>query len=194
MTRMARCSCGSLRAEVSADPIYVIACHCDECQRRAGSVVGVGAYYKREQVQINGPNKAFVRAGPEKRTVTNHFCPECGTPLFWQGDIAPGIAGIAVGGFVDPGFASPFSRSTNIRGSDSTISSSIFSKDPPIRCGRRPILSTERTMSAYGATSPSVEASRMAAFHPTSPRGGTTRQTLSIVPSRTDDLGRSAAT
>jgi hypothetical protein len=93
MTRMARCSCGSLRAEVSGDPIYVIACHCDECQRRTGSVVGVGAYYKREQVQINGPNKAFVRAGPENRTVTNHFCPECGTPLFWQGDIAPGIVG-----------------------------------------------------------------------------------------------------
>jgi hypothetical protein len=55
MTRMARCSCGSLRAEVSADPIYVIASHCGECQRRTGSVFGVAAYYKKEQVHINGP-------------------------------------------------------------------------------------------------------------------------------------------
>jgi len=107
MTRMARCSCGALHAEVSGDPIRVIVCHCDECQRRTGSVFGVGAYYKREQVQINGPHKAFVRPGPENRTVTNHFCPECGTPLFWEGDIVPGIVGIAVGGFVDPDFLPP---------------------------------------------------------------------------------------
>jgi hypothetical protein len=107
MTRMARCSCGLLRAEVSADPIYVIACHCDECQRRTGSVLGVAGYYEKEQVQISGPNKVFVRAAPENRTVSNHFCPECGTSLFWEGDIAPGIVGVAVGGFVDPDFPPP---------------------------------------------------------------------------------------
>ena len=107
MTRMARCSCGSLRTEVSADPIYVIACHCDECQRRTGSVLGVGAYYKKEQVQISGPSKVFVRAAPEGRTVSNHFCPECGTSLFWEGDIVPGIIGIAVGGFADSDFPPP---------------------------------------------------------------------------------------
>jgi len=107
MTRIARCSCGSLRAEVSGDPSHVIACHCDDCQRRRGSVFGAGAYYKKEQVQINGPHKVFVRAAPEKRTVSNHFCPQCGTSLFWEGDIVPGIVGIAVGGFVDTDFPPP---------------------------------------------------------------------------------------
>src|SRR5215470_6169505 len=107
MTRTARCTCGALRAEVSGDPIYVIACHCDECQRRTGSVLGVGAYYNKEQVQITGPSKVFVRGAPEGRTVRTHFCPECGTSLFWEADIAPGIVGVAVGGFVDPGFPSP---------------------------------------------------------------------------------------
>src|ERR1700737_3624730 len=88
-------------------PFYVIACPCGECQGPSGSVLGAGAYYKKEQVQINGPNKVFVRAAPEKRTVSNHFCPECGTSLFWEGEIAPGIVGIAVGGFADPDFPPP---------------------------------------------------------------------------------------
>lgn len=87
MTRIARCNCRSLRTEVSGEPIRVTACHCDECQRRTGSVLGVGAYYNKEQVQITGPNKVFVRGAPEGRTVRTHFC--------------------TVGGFVDPGFPSP---------------------------------------------------------------------------------------
>ena len=90
MTRIARCSCGSLRAEVSGDPIHVIACHCDDCQRRTGSVFGAGAYYKKEQVQINGPDKAFVRPGPEKRTVTNHFCLSAERLCFGKGKSHPG--------------------------------------------------------------------------------------------------------
>src|SRR5215471_7461464 len=48
MTRMARCRCGALHAEVSGDPIRVIVCHCDECQRRTGSVFGVGAALSRK--------------------------------------------------------------------------------------------------------------------------------------------------
>jgi len=58
---------------VSGDPVHVIACHCNECQRRTGSVLGVGAYYKKEQVEIAGRNKVFVRDAPEGRKVRNHF-------------------------------------------------------------------------------------------------------------------------
>jgi hypothetical protein len=72
-----------------------------------GSVLGVGAYYKEEQVEIKGRNKVFVRDAPEGRKVRNHFCPECGTPLFWEADRAPGIIGIAVGTFADPDFPPP---------------------------------------------------------------------------------------
>jgi len=39
MTRIAHCSCGSLRAEATGDPALVRACHCMECQRRTGSFI-----------------------------------------------------------------------------------------------------------------------------------------------------------
>ena len=88
MTRTAHCSCGALRIEVSADPDAVVACHCGECQRRTGSVFGVGAYFKKEHVRAEGPSKIYVRDGQEGRKLRMHFCPTCGTTVFWQGYVA----------------------------------------------------------------------------------------------------------
>jgi len=89
MTKTAHCSCGALRAETSADPDAVVACHCGECQRRTGSVFGVGAFYKREHVRAKGPSKIYVRRGQEGRKVKMHFCPTCGTTVFWEADLRP---------------------------------------------------------------------------------------------------------
>ncbi len=46
MTKVAQCNCGALKAEVPDGPLAVVACHCTDCQRRTGSVMGVGAYYR----------------------------------------------------------------------------------------------------------------------------------------------------
>ena len=82
MTRTAHCACGALRVEVSADPAVVGVCHCGECQRRTGSVFGVGAYFKREHIRTQGPSKIYVRDGQEGRKLRMHFCPTCGTTVF----------------------------------------------------------------------------------------------------------------
>ena len=62
MTRIARCCCGSLRAEVTGEPWIVAICHCTECQRRTGSAFGASAHFPKEQVRIEGPSKVYVRA------------------------------------------------------------------------------------------------------------------------------------
>src|SRR5215831_12325514 len=82
MTRTAHCSCGALRVEVSADPDVVGVCHCGECQRRTGSVFGVGAFFKKEHVRAEGPSNIYVRDGQEGRKVRAYFCPTCGTRCF----------------------------------------------------------------------------------------------------------------
>jgi len=107
MTRTARCSCGGLRVEVSADPDAVGACHCGECQRRTGSVFGVVAFFKREHVRADGPSKIYVRDGQEARKVRMHFCPTCGTTVFWEADLRPDHIGVAVGAFHDANFPPP---------------------------------------------------------------------------------------
>ena len=107
MTRTARCSCGSLRVEVSADPDAVVACHCGECQRRTGSVFGVGAYFKKNHVRAEGPSKIYVRDGQEGRKLRNHSCPTCGTTVFWEADLRPDNIGVAVGAFHHSNFPQP---------------------------------------------------------------------------------------
>jgi hypothetical protein len=107
MRRTARCSCGKLSVDVEGEPAIVIACHCTECQRRTGSVFGVGAYYLKEQVTISGPSKGYTRPGADGRKMHNRFCPDCGTNLYWESEMFPVAYGIAVGAFLDPKFPAP---------------------------------------------------------------------------------------
>lgn len=107
MSRIAECCCGSLKVEVRAEPVAVAACHCIDCQRRTGSVFGVGAYYPKTDVQVVGETKMFAREATEGRKVRHHFCPTCGTAVYWFAEVLPDIIGIAVGTFGDPTFPVP---------------------------------------------------------------------------------------
>jgi hypothetical protein len=107
MTRTAHCCCSALRVEASADPDAVVACHCGECQRRTGSVFGVGAYFKKEHIRVEGPCTIYVREGQQGRKLRMHFCPTCGTTVFWELDRRPDRIGVAVGAFHDSDFPKP---------------------------------------------------------------------------------------
>jgi len=107
MSRTARCCCGALRAETTGEPAGVAVCHCTECQRRSGSVFAANTYFRHEQVRTEGPSKVYVRDGEEGRKVRIHFCPECGTSVYWHADFLPRHIGIAYGAFADPSLAPP---------------------------------------------------------------------------------------
>jgi hypothetical protein len=107
MEREGACQCGELRLSAAGEPLRIGVCHCLSCQRRTGSTHGFNAYYREEQVRIVGPRAKFTRAGQEGRTLTNHFCPRCGTTVYWEADAFPGTIGIAVGIFAEPDFPAP---------------------------------------------------------------------------------------
>ncbi len=105
--KTAQCNCGALRAEVTGEPEAVVVCHCTDCQRRTGSVLGVGAYYPKAQVQISGQSTAFVRDTAAGRKFHQNFCPTCGSTVFFFGENKPDSIGIAVGAFADHDFPPP---------------------------------------------------------------------------------------
>ena len=106
--RLARCACGQLRVTAQGDPEIVVACNCTECQRRTGSPFGVGAYYRRDRVSpIEGRSSLHARTAPSGRSLVNHFCPNCGTTVYWTLEMRPEHYGIAVGCFADPAFPPP---------------------------------------------------------------------------------------
>ena len=106
--RTATCACGQLRVTATGDPDITVACSCIACQRRTGSPFGLGAYFKRAHVRaIEGAHKAYTRGTDSGRSFTTKFCPDCGTPVFWELDMRPDHIGIAVGCFADPDFPGP---------------------------------------------------------------------------------------
>jgi len=109
MERVAQCHCGQLKAIASGDPDRVYVCHCVACQRRTGAVLHSGASYPVERVRFEGEEKIFARMADSGFEIRFHFCPNCGTSVYWEGDRNPGNRGIAVGCFADPDFPAPSS-------------------------------------------------------------------------------------
>lgn len=97
MTHRAACQCGQLLLESAADPDVVILCNCRACQRRSGSPFGVGAYFPRDAVTVSGAHRNWSRTAESGRGLTNHFCPECGTTVFWSLEMRPGQFGVPAG-------------------------------------------------------------------------------------------------
>ncbi len=106
--RKAVCSCGGLSIEVAGEPSYFGACSCRECQKATGSVFSMSAYFPRAAVQaIAGEHRLYRRRSEGGRSLDCHFCPTCGSMVYWHAEFDPNSVGISIGNFADPGFGSP---------------------------------------------------------------------------------------
>ncbi len=104
----ASCQCGSLTAIVADEAeAMTVMCHCLDCQRRTGAPFGVGAFYPVDAVTISGPSNEFVRSAASGGKVRSHFCPDCGSTVYWQADHLPAMIGVAVGSIANPDFQAP---------------------------------------------------------------------------------------
>jgi hypothetical protein len=103
----AQCACGALRLTVSKPPQLTALCHCFACQRRTGAPFSANAFYPIDSAEISGTSAEFIRTGDSGRKVRMHFCPTCGSTVYWKPDAAPSIIGVAVGALADPAFTPP---------------------------------------------------------------------------------------
>ena len=99
--------CGQLSARVTGQPVRVSICHCLACQRRTGSVFGQQARFRREEVTVAGRSTEYVRVGDEGTRARFHFCPDCGSTVFYEPEALPDFIAIPVGAFADPTFPAP---------------------------------------------------------------------------------------
>ena len=106
--RAAACTCGQLRIRTTGAPSIVSSCHCLACQRRTGSLFGAQAFFPRGQiVATEGERSTFRRQAESGAWLAFHFCPKCGSTVFWENERLPDIVSIAVGTFADPHFPPP---------------------------------------------------------------------------------------
>ncbi|HEY5849642.1 MAG TPA: GFA family protein [Lysobacter sp.] len=105
--RVASCSCGQLTASTRGEPVRISICHCLECQKRSGSVFAAQARFPSDAVTIRGPSTEYARTGEEGTTARFHFCPVCGSSVYYLMDAIPDMVAIPVGAFADPDFPQP---------------------------------------------------------------------------------------
>ena len=92
-TRTATCACGQLRAICEGKPESVWLCCCVQCQKRTGSVHSVHAYFPGARVRTEGSAKRFRRSSDAGRWVETAFCPECGSTVYWEAELARAASG-----------------------------------------------------------------------------------------------------
>jgi hypothetical protein len=111
IARTASCRCGQLRVTVTGDPVRVSVCHCLNCKKRSGSAFAVQARWPAAQVTVEGSWKSFVKVADSGNPATYHFCPDCGSDVYYANDGKfEGLIAIPLGAFEDPyAFAPTFS-------------------------------------------------------------------------------------
>ena len=106
MKHHASCSCGQLTIDYDGEIAKTSICHCFECQKRTGSAFGIQVRLETAKISIQGDSTVFQRKGDEG-VVTLHFCPKCGSTVYWELDGMPGSTVVAAGSFTNPELPSP---------------------------------------------------------------------------------------
>ena len=111
-SRTASCRCGQLKATTTGERFRVSVCHCHNCKKRPGSAFAVRARWPRGDVRIEGQSKTFVIVADSGNRATFHFCPECGSDVFYEidgkfDDKFNDLLAIPLGAFDDPYFLTP---------------------------------------------------------------------------------------
>src|SRR6516162_6413644 len=99
MERTGQCHCGLLCVTTQGEPTRVYLCHCKSCQRRTGTAFHYGATFLKERVRRDGGRSTFERDAHTGSRIRFHFCPNCGSTVYWEGDRNPAVCGVAVVAF-----------------------------------------------------------------------------------------------
>jgi hypothetical protein len=105
--RTAACSCGALQVSCDGDPVRISMCHCIACQRRTGAPFSAQSRFLRTQVGVSGSSQRYTRVADSGNRVTFHFCPSCGSTVYWELSGFPDLVAVALGMFADPAYPPP---------------------------------------------------------------------------------------
>ena len=118
--RLATCNCGQLTLNITGpDPERISLCHCHLCQKQSGNVFAVQARFPKEQVEIQGASTSWKVPKEEADQLKYrncvslgggaifHFCPQCGSTVWYSVDADPARIGVKVGCLTDAAFPAP---------------------------------------------------------------------------------------
>jgi len=98
----ASCQCGAVHVQSVAKPFFVAACNCTACQKKTGSPLGSGVFFQKGDLSVSGNTSTWTRTSDAGNDLTSHFCPHCGTTVYWFNAGAPERVAVSYGCFDTP--------------------------------------------------------------------------------------------
>ncbi|EIT70460.1 GFA family protein [Hydrocarboniphaga effusa] len=86
------CVCGAIRYQLDSEPLFVVKCHCRDCQRSSGTdgAVVMGVASKSFRITTGQP-ASYPYTGDSGQAVERFFCSACGAPLYTKAAAAEGL-------------------------------------------------------------------------------------------------------
>lgn len=91
------CLCGGVTFSTDSDILRFANCHCTECQKATGAPFASVLFIKADEVEIKGEVSRYQHLSDRGSKMTKSFCGKCGSPLFNENEVRPGILGLRAG-------------------------------------------------------------------------------------------------
>lgn len=97
------CLCGAIRYTIDAPLAGLRACHCLNCQKASGTGGSVNAVVPTDKFRITkGETKKYDDSATQSgRTLSRHFCGNCGSPIYSHRNPNPGFVVVRAGSLDD---------------------------------------------------------------------------------------------
>lgn len=102
------CLCGTIRYEAQPDVSSAYYCHCRDCQIGSGSAFHVAVLVPQSSFRVlTGKTATYAKTADSGNNIERVFCPNCGTPLWWNGDGFPDVVVLALSSLDNPEAITP---------------------------------------------------------------------------------------
>lgn len=111
MTKTGGCQCGTVRYELTGEPLAPIICHCTECQKQTSSAFGMTLpVAKRDFRLVSGSLKEWRRIADSGRELACYFCPDCGSRVYHSSSLGPDYWHLKPGALDDTSWLAPVAQ------------------------------------------------------------------------------------
>jgi hypothetical protein len=97
-----RCACGQVTLAIAGEPVTARQCWCRQCQQVAGGGPTHNVMFRTDDITIAGTMATRSYIAASGNTVTQSFCPDCGTPVMGQSDARPQFRALRLGILDEP--------------------------------------------------------------------------------------------
>lgn len=97
MSYTGRCNCGKVVLAIAGEPVATRQCWCRQCQRIAAGGSTQNAIFHAEGLAVDGILASHAYVARSGNTLTQWFCPACGTHVYAQSSARPQFRTVRLG-------------------------------------------------------------------------------------------------